>query len=474
MASRAGLYVRVSTEEQAKEGHSVQAQRAALRAYAESQGWDAVRWYVDEGHSGKNLQRPGMQRLIADVKAKELDVVAVWKLDRLSRRQKHVLQLLEDVFEADEPHGIGFVSITQPFDTRTAFGRAVIQMLAMFAELERATILERMRFGRQGAVESGKPIGRPNYGYKATGKNRREIIESEATVVRRIYQMYLDGLGVDSIIRKLNAEGVPSPRSGKASWNRRTVNIILTSPAYVGRIPYLGRGYSGQAPGIIDQETWQAVQQTRRERGPKYRARGNTYLLTGLLRCQECGGSVRGHANSRGTRYYECANRYPLDDRPRCPVPSWRQNKVDAQVLPLLARFSRDQGEIERTLRLQFPVQDSNRDALLAESEEVATKIRRLVTLAQVTDGVEEIAEQLKVLRARKTWLETEIAKSKPVDIPQEARQIVRAVTDAVDLYEQAEASRRKVIVGSLWRAAYVDREGHIVRVEWHETIRVS
>ncbi len=480
---RAGLLVRVSTEEQAKEGYSIGAQRKALAAYAESQGWDIAAWYVDEGFSGKDLNRPGMQRLMADVARGALDVVAVWKLDRLSRKQKHILHLLEDVLE---PHGVGFRSITQPFDTTTAFGRATIQMLGTFAELERATILERMKFGRQGAVESGKPIGRPNYGYRVAGKNRREIVESEAIVVRRIYQMYLDGLGVDSIIRRLNGEGVPSPRAGQTfsgrtvgqAWNRRTVNIILTTPAYVGRIPYLGRGYDGQAPGIIDQETWDTVQRLRRERGPKYRSHGNTYLLTGIARCQACGGALRGHANTRGTRYYECCNRYPLDDRPRCPAPSWRQDRVNAQVIVLLKEFCGDPAKIEAGLRQQaVDVPDiGNLDSLSAELEQVNKEIRRLVTLARMSDAVEELASDLSSLRSRKSWLTSEMERNgKPrPKVADEVQRILVEVKNATGTYEAATPARRKGIIASLWRAAYVNQDGHIVRVEWQEGARVS
>lgn len=128
-------YVRVSTEEQSREGISLEMQADRIRAYCASQGWTMVHIYDDAGVSGTALQRPGLQAMLGSLQG--IDAVLVWKVDRPSRRQKHVLAILEDMLE---PVGVGFKSVAEPFDTTTPMGKAFLGMLAVFAQLERDTI----------------------------------------------------------------------------------------------------------------------------------------------------------------------------------------------------------------------------------------------------------------------------------------------------------------------------------------------
>lgn len=139
---RAAIYVRVSTEEQAEHGISIPAQKSRLISYCKTQGWEIYDFFIDSGYSGKNLERPAMQRLIEDARNRKFNTALVLKLDRLSRRQKDVLCLLEDIFE---PNNIGFKSATESFDTTTPFGKAALGMMAVFTQLERETIIERIR-----------------------------------------------------------------------------------------------------------------------------------------------------------------------------------------------------------------------------------------------------------------------------------------------------------------------------------------
>ena len=147
---RVVCYVRVSTREQAEKGYSVSEQQERLKAYCLAKDWVVAQVITDPGFSGAKLERPGMQQLISLVQAKKCDAVLVWKLDRLSRSQKDTLYLIEDVFLKN---GCAFVSMNENFDTSTAFGRAMIGILSVFAQLEREQIRERM------ACRSGK--GRP-------------------------------------------------------------------------------------------------------------------------------------------------------------------------------------------------------------------------------------------------------------------------------------------------------------------------
>ena len=151
-----GIYVRVSTIEQAKEGYSIGEQTERLQKYCEAHDWKIYKVYTDAGYSGKDTNRPALQNLIKDVKAGKLNMVLVYKLDRLSRAQKDTLMLIEDVFLKNNAD---FISMQENFDTSTPFGRAMIGILAVFAQLEREQIKERMKMGKDARAKEGKYSG---------------------------------------------------------------------------------------------------------------------------------------------------------------------------------------------------------------------------------------------------------------------------------------------------------------------------
>jgi site-specific DNA recombinase len=150
---RVALYLRVSTQEQAKEGYSIGEQEERLKKYCEAMGWDIYKIYIDPGYSGGDTNRPGLQTMIDDVKENKVDKVVVYKLDRLSRSQLDTLFLIEKVFLANNTD---FVSMSENFDTSTPFGRAMIGILAVFAQLEREQIKERMSMGKEARAKEGK------------------------------------------------------------------------------------------------------------------------------------------------------------------------------------------------------------------------------------------------------------------------------------------------------------------------------
>lgn len=148
----AAIYVRVSTEEQAEQGYSIDVQKERLIAFCKSQGWEDYKLYIDDGYTGTNTNRPALKRLIRHIEAKKVHTVVVYKLDRLSRKQKDVLSLIEDVFEKNN---VAFASSSEKFDTSTAFGKAMIGILAVFAQLERDMIIERTTSGRRQKISKG-------------------------------------------------------------------------------------------------------------------------------------------------------------------------------------------------------------------------------------------------------------------------------------------------------------------------------
>ena len=189
------LYIRVSTTEQAEEGYSVGEQEARLRSYCEAYGYMINAVHIDPGYSGATLDRPGINKIINDVRSGYVKKVIVWKLDRLSRSQKDMLVLLEDVFLKN---GCNFISLMESFDTATPFGRCIVGILAAFAQMERENIKSRMMMGKHAGLKEGRyfssraPIG---YQWQIQPNGKLALIVDPYTskAVRDMFRLYASG-----------------------------------------------------------------------------------------------------------------------------------------------------------------------------------------------------------------------------------------------------------------------------------------
>lgn len=286
---KVAIYTRVSTIEQAEEGYSISEQQDKLKKYCDIKDWKVARVYTDPGFSGSNTDRPSLQQLISDCKNNMFDAVLVYKLDRLSRSQKDTLYLIEDVFNKN---GVDFISLSENFDTSTAFGKAMIGILSVFAQLEREQITERMTLGRVGRAKAGKAMSWANcpFGY-IIQKEIYEIDPFRAEIVKRIYRDYLSGVSITKITQNLNAEG----HIGKnVNWSYRTVRQILGNTVYAGYIKYKNEIYPGLHKPIVSLSDYKKVQVELEKRritqaqlsNPRpFRAK---YMLSGLMRCGYC------------------------------------------------------------------------------------------------------------------------------------------------------------------------------------------
>ncbi|MDA8205730.1 MAG: recombinase family protein [Thermaerobacter sp.] len=396
---RVAIYARVSKEEQAAEGLSLGAQEERCRAFTTAKDWQVAEVYVDGGYSGKNLQRPAMQRLLADADAHKWDIVLVWKLDRLSRRQKDVLTLLEDVLT---PKGIGLQSATEPFETSTPMGKAMLSMLAVFAQLERETIIERTKLGRQASFEMGRwQGGRIPWGYQHTG--RRGELEPDPTTavhVRDIFARAAKGEGPANLAHYLQDRGIPAPRGD--IWYARIVWGILRSPIYRGLARMGGETREAPHPALVDEETWDAVQRHMAQRAMGPRKDRPEFLVDGLLSCHECGEYIRGYkARNEGLKpakyddpvgryryYYVCARkRRQIHNRPLraeqapCHSRMWRQKGIDQQVDDAIRSWHTDPDVLDAALAEEFGTApaptDDPRIALEAELKALQGRIQR-------------------------------------------------------------------------------------------------
>lgn len=224
---RVAIYVRVSTEDQAKEGFSLDAQLEMLRDYCIAQGWSVAGEYVDDGYSGRNTRRPAYRRMMEEMD--DWDVLAVIKMDRIHRNSKNFMMMMEEL----DSKGKGFMSSTESLDTSNAIGRFVVDMIQRLAQLESEQIGERTYVGlREKAETAGGLLGfRPPYGY-CVKDGSLQVVEEEADVVRRIFDMCESGDTMDRISYFLNRQGLLT-RYGKA-WTIYNVRNILHNPVYAG------------------------------------------------------------------------------------------------------------------------------------------------------------------------------------------------------------------------------------------------
>ncbi len=248
---KAGGYLRVSTDEQAENGYSLQMQRERIQAQIIAKGWECFKMYEDGGQSGGKLERPALQEMLEDIQAGELQAVVIYKLDRLSRKQKDTMYLIEDVFLIN---GVELVSISESLDTSSPTGRAMIGMLSVFAQLERDTITERLSSGRkQKAKTGGYSGGNAPLGY-TTERNSKVLTldEREAETVKRVFALHDEGgHNLQAIANILNQEG-HTTKQGAQFKPTSVMRIIKRSDLYSGIYTYSGESAEGKHTPIIE------------------------------------------------------------------------------------------------------------------------------------------------------------------------------------------------------------------------------
>ncbi|MGD9494988.1 MAG: recombinase family protein [Armatimonadota bacterium] len=297
--TRAAIYTRVSSEEQADEGLSLVVQEQRGRAVALERGADIVEVYQDDGWSGTRFDRPALQRMLADLA--DLDMVIVWRLDRLSRSVRDWAEMMEMLSD----HKVGLVSVTEAFDASNAYGRAMMGMLAVWAQLFVEMLRENVSAALHQRAESGRHHGRQPLGYRYDD-GELVLVPEEAAVVRQVFDRYLGG---DSLIDLAHAGYREKWPSGGGRWSAQKARRILLNPVYAGLIQFSGELYQGAHKPIISMADWRRAQERlaartqRRGHGPK--------SLIRLYRCGICGARMVAQRKSRTSHHvrYVCAAR---------------------------------------------------------------------------------------------------------------------------------------------------------------------
>ena len=334
-----GIYVRVSTEEQAQEGYSIRAQEEKLRDYARIKDWLVFKIYMDEGISGKNItERPAINEMIEDIKSGHVENVLVFKIDRLTRSTADLITLI-DLFNE---HDCAFNSLTESIDTHSATGRMFIKIIGIFAEFERENIAERVRTGFERKVKEGYSLATNfvSYGYdKKKGEKIQTINEKEAVIVREVFDMFLNRhMPYHKIANNLNSRNIPTKNN--SIWQAKSIRYLLRNCNYKGYVRYAmhddKRNFEvkGLHEPIISEELYDETQELIKNMSVKVYKKHpkEENCFSGIAFCGICGKKMISHGDYKKDEagYSSPANyRCPSRLYKKCTASDVRHTKAE-------------------------------------------------------------------------------------------------------------------------------------------------
>ncbi len=388
-------YIRVSTEDQAREGYGLAAQEDAVRHYCQAHGWEVVAIYVDAGRSGKSIDgRPDLFRLLSDADSRRFERVVVWRLDRVARRLKDLLE----VYERLEAAGVSVVSIQESIDTGSAGGRMMRSVLGAFAEFERDVITDRIRAGIAEKARQGALVGPLPLGYLRDESDSVVIDSVVAAAIREAFVMYSSG---DYSLRDMTRWAADvGLRSAKGNaLDRLSIRKLLTNPTYAGKVTFHARDgggvvSEGRHAAIVEPELFDAVQrmlQTRRFKRPERPYGKEPYPLSATGMCGFCGAGLSGCASVKEGRYryryYRCSTAHRRG-REACAQPMVQADVFEDQIAAYVGGMrlpSEYLGEIIEELRLRHRAGsvDSSR---VEQARRTLDRWRRLFALGEIDE----------------------------------------------------------------------------------------
>jgi site-specific DNA recombinase len=492
---RCAVYTRKSTEEGLEqEFNTLDAQRESGEAYIASQkheGWQCLaEHYDDGGFSGGNMDRPALDRLLADIKAGKVDCVVVYKVDRLSRSLLDFAKIME-VF--DQQH-VAFVSVTQQFNTSTPMGRLVLNVLLSFAQFEREIIGERIRDKIAAQRRKGKWAGGiPVLGYDVDRSNcspKLVVNNEEAIRVRQVFDLYLQSESLLPVVNELVDRGWCNkswktkkglPKGGRP-FDRCSVYNLLTNPIYAGKIKHKTDLHDGEHPAIVPTDVFGRVQKLLHRNGRTGGAAvRNRYgaLLKGLLFCTACERAMVHTFTGRGTkqyRYYTCTHAIK-SGRSRCPSGSLPAAEIERAVVEQIRCIGRDsrlraevlkqaRGHVERELAdLQ-----SNRRDLARELARHHAEINRLAVEAPASGAA---TARIADLHERVAKAETQLAEwTKQIEAAErerlEAEDVATAFAEFDNVWNSLSPREQAQVLALLVSRVEFNAEDSTIAVTFH------
>lgn len=380
------------------EGYSIDAQKELLVNFAKSKEFDSYDFYIDGGFSGKDLNRPAIQDLIEDVKNKKVDCVIVYKLDRISRSQRDTLFLIEEVFNK---YNVGFISIRENFDTTSPFGKAMIGILSVFAQLERETILERTRLGLRKRAESGLWRGGGKIPFPYDYDKEKGILvpnPEKVAILNKMITLYLGGKSFNKIATIVGMD--------ESLVEKRILSITNT-----GKVPYKGEIFEGEHEPVVSESTYQEIIRMNKMRSKTRTARH--YLLSGKIYCAHCGAKYRYQKWGSRTICY-CYSQQKSKPKfikdPNCKNKRVDSFEIEDAVLEQIFLMSLDEKKLDNTFSL---ANVSEIDELQNRLTGIVKQIENLLNF--IAEGIDiiEIRDKLKSLQEEREKIQRELSEAK-------------------------------------------------------------
>ena len=396
------IYTRVSSAEQAENGYSIDEQERILVKYCHDNDYTIFKCYSDKGISGKDIKgRPAMRELLNDAKEGKFSMVISWKLNRISRSLKDIIEI-NDILEKN---GIQYRSITESFETQTPAGKMLFQMLGAVGELERNTIAENVKMGMCARAREGKYCcGIAPYGYDINrayqgkrGDCYLTVNESEAEVVRLIFSMHNKGWGYKKIVNHINERGYRTKKGNLFAVS--TVRDLLLNPVYAGYLRYNVRQnwttkrraginpnpiiVKGVHEAIISEETWEKSKIQMKTKQKTTKRHNGFYPLTGILRCPQCGSGMVLAGSTQGDKRitYYCCSAWHSKGKIACKANMIRTDKANDIVLGKLAELLNNEKMISKMLERHEEHTKSEQNPLKEQLTSI-TKEREKLTKA--------------------------------------------------------------------------------------------
>lgn len=433
------IYARVSTDEQAAGQYSsIDSQIDICKHYIEIQkekGWQFVQTYTDPGFSGKDLERPGIQNVIEDLKAGKIDVVIVYKIERLVRSIYDFYKLWE-LFQA---HNVTFVSATQQFDTSNALGKLMLNILLSFAQFERENTSEKTRDKMKQRARLGKWHGGwLPFGYDYDKDTKKLLINKrEAQAVKKILEHFIEGMKPSEIANLLNSKGVRTKTRtvttkegiikniGENRLNEDFIKKILSSPIYKGFIEFAKEEFKGEHEPLVSISNWDKAQKLLKpiiSRRTEYAKDSHIHLLKGLAKCGECDVSLTpypaGKKDKHGVPYlyYACGKTVDNGKDSPCKVRLLPAREFEKIIKDALAELGKNKSVIEAAIKNNSKLTKNRIKPLQGEIDKTnqllvdcTAQINRLVKVLKSKDMIsKEVSEEYKKLLSERNLLETQ------------------------------------------------------------------
>lgn len=429
-------YMRVSTEKQAEEGNGLDSQKRDIENYCRKNELIITEYYIDDGYTGANMDRPQLQRLINDCSRKRVKCVVAFKLDRISRSMVDGIYIIERVFQ---PNGIQFKCVHDSVSYDSPMEQAYTQMMAVFAQLDKNTMLLRMRGGMLERVKQGYWMGGGNLPYCYSYNKETGILEQipdRVDMSRKAMSLFLQGYSDERIMQILGFK------------NEITVRKILTSVVNVGKIPYKGEVYQGLHKPVFTQEEFDLLQQARMVRAKKKSyLQTEANLLTGLCYCGVCGCKMRYQKWSNGNHKIHCYSR----DKGLKHLPNYNENCTNGHMWADEIESQVEAEILKISVNISKPTQKKELKSKIIEInlQKEQDKLKRLYEL--YAEGNDTVLEMIKEKESRIVELKNELKKEYAQEIKTPSQDFVyENIKRLADVWEHIDKPNKNKILKSV------------------------